>query len=282
MPVTSTAIRRLRADSLQKAIPIDAGLLSLVAGHPSHAFLANPPAHNVYLYLCNYVRSFSEAWFGRPSSDVRALDWGCGKGHVSYLLRKQGIEVISCDVQSSADDSAFGQETPIIRGAGIDVVPLRHPYELPFSSGSFNVVLSVGVLEHVPNDQASLREIARVLRPDGLFFCFFLPYVGSWIQRLSRAGGDTYHDRLYTRRGIRRLVGQSGMELLDLWHRALLPKNRGRYPCYHLVERLDQMLTFHTPLRLLATNIEFIAVRRDAGFRYAADEASTDDRAAAP
>jgi ubiquinone/menaquinone biosynthesis C-methylase UbiE len=61
----------------------------------------------------------------------------------------------------------------------------------------------VGVLEHVPNDQASLSEIVRVLKPDGLFFCFFLPTTLSWTQKVAHMRGNDYHDRLYDEKMVK-------------------------------------------------------------------------------
>lgn len=225
----------------------------------SHSFLTNPASHNSYLLLLNYLQVFSEKRFGKPSRQLTILDWGCGKGFCSYLLKKQGFEVVSCDIERNADDSAFGQETPIIDAEKINVIPLRDSVALPFADHSFDIVLSMGVLEHVHDDLGSLNEIRRILKPNGLFFCFFLPFVGSWTQYVMRWRGDNYHDRLYTKRRVRDLLKHSGFELIDIWHRQLFPKNSVYYPAYHFFETIDQAIVRFTPLRLLTTNIEFVA-----------------------
>jgi hypothetical protein len=58
-------------------------------------------------------------------------------------------------------------------------------------------------------------------------------------------------------------LNNSGFALLDLWHRQLLPKNNIRYPQYQFFELLDQFFTKYTPLKYLATNIEFVATKID-------------------
>ena len=187
------------------------------------------------------------------------MDWGCGKGHVAYLLNKLGARSICCDIQSDSSDSRFGQETPILDKNSIFVEPLSHEYELPFEKESMDVVLSFGVLEHVPNDFESLKEINRILKPTGLFFCFNLPYVFSWTQNLSHIMSNPYHNRLYSKSHVCELLKKTGFDLLDLWHRQLLPKNSIRYPRYQFFESLDQFITEYTPFRYIASNIEFVA-----------------------
>jgi SAM-dependent methyltransferase len=205
----------------------------------------------------------SEHVLEHPFGALSVLDWGCGKGHVSKLLRDLGPGSLrSCDLASDEEDSAFGQDTPLIREFNIPVTPLDHEYKLPYPDATFDVVLSVGVLEHVANDLASLAEIGRVLRPKGMFFCFNLPTSLSWTQKLSHMRGNLYHDRLYDERHIREMLSLVEFDLLDLWYRQMLPKNSVHYPMFRLWERIDQFITFYSPLRVFATSIEFVASRR--------------------
>jgi SAM-dependent methyltransferase len=205
----------------------------------------------------------SEHVLEHPFGALSVLDWGCGKGHVSKLLRDLGPGSLrSCDLASDEEDSAFGQDTPLIREFNIPVTPLDHEYKLPYPDATFDVVLSVGVLEHVANDLASLAEIGRVLRPKGMFFCFNLPTSLSWTQKLSHMRGNLYHDRLYDERHIREMLSLVEFDLLDLWYRQMLPKNSVHYPMFRLWERIDQLITFYSPLRVFATSIEFVASRR--------------------
>ncbi|MDR0583324.1 MAG: class I SAM-dependent methyltransferase [Treponema sp.] len=234
-----------------------AGLLD--QNEKEYDFLRNPVMQNIYLYQIDYICDFSKEWFNR--NYIRMLDWGCGKGEVSYWLKKKGINVTSCDITKTNVTSAFGKINQIITKTGIDVVPLTHEYKLPFENSSFEVVLSFGVLEHVPNDFESLKEINRILTPNGLFFCLYLPYRLSYTQNIEHLRGSWYHNRLYSKSMIKNLLKSADLNLLDLWHRALLPKKSLGSPFFKIIDKIDNWICNYSVLKYLATNIEFVAYK---------------------
>ncbi len=259
--------KSIRRTSFRQKHTLNEEIMRLAQQEKNHAFLANPPILLIYTYLVNYMQQMAGAWFN-PANGLKILDWGSGKGHITFLLQEayQGTntEVVSCDIADSElahDDSSFLQNTPIIRDKNIQVVPLNHAYQLPFSDNSFDVVISMGVLEHVPQDQNSLHEINRILKPNGLLFCFFLPYQWSWTQQLAHLRGNYYHDRLYGKQQVQQMLATSSFRLLDMWHRQLFPKNSVQYPYYSRFEYLDQWLCQYTPFKYLATNVEFVACK---------------------
>jgi SAM-dependent methyltransferase len=254
--------RQLRTKIFSDSFDLDSELVDTVKEHSSHGFLVNPASQNSYLYLTKYVQTLSEFHFDKPISDLAILDWGTGKGHVTYLLKKLGAAPISCDVATNTSDSSFGQKTPILSRHNIEVNPLNHDFILPFDDNSMDVVLSFGVLEHVSNDLESLKQINRVLKPKGLFFCFFLPYTFSWTQRLAHIRGNYYHDHLYSKSLVSDMLKNSGFYIDDFWHRQLFPKNEVSYPNHHFFEHVDQFLVENTFLKYFATNIEFVAQKK--------------------
>jgi hypothetical protein len=77
-----------------------------------------------------------------------------------------------------------------------------------------------------PAEQASLLEIARVLRPGGCFLCYHFPNRASAIE--AAAGllpGCHHHAWRYTRGDIRDLCAGAGLELVSAERYGLLPRN---------------------------------------------------------
>jgi SAM-dependent methyltransferase len=181
------------------------------------AFLRNQVVQSIYKYQIEYLTDFSKKWFNDES--IRILDWGCGKGHVSYWLKQKGLNFVSCDVTNTGVTSAFGINSPIISMENINVVELKHEFILPFEDSSFDVVLSFGVLEHVSNDLESLKEIQRILKKNGLFFCFYLPYRFSYTQNIQYLLGHWYHKKLYSKKAVKKLdlFNNPGNGIIPKW-----------------------------------------------------------------
>ncbi len=255
-PAAAKQLDRLDADAGAGVLP-DAYLAGVAARYATHAFLGGN-TQLIYQRQIRFLVELVKQRLNRAPSDVQVLDWGCGKGHISYLLQRAGFQVTACDVDARADDSAFGQATPIIAEQAIEVVPLVDPVALPFADASFDVVLSMGVLEHVEDDAGSLRELHRVLKPDGLCLVCFLPYTLSWTQRLAHARGNRYHSHLYSRAGVAWLAEGAGFRVLRMAHGQLFPKNSVSLRAASLLEPLDRALCRYTPLRFLATNLEVV------------------------
>lgn len=164
------------------------------------------------------------------------LDWGCGRGHFSYFLIKHGFRVTAYSLEHPPEIFAAlspgeRERLTFVRGAGDGASAL------PFPSGRFAAVFSVGVLEHVREtggqEAASLEEIRRVLARDGVFVCYHLPNRYSDIEAVSRLlrrsknGGaqDGFHRYRFTLGDIRSLCRTARLSLSEVERYGFLPRN---------------------------------------------------------
>ncbi len=130
--------------------------------------------------IWNYIRIADDIAQQIPAGHL--LDWGCGFGQMTYLLKRRGFQVTAFDIGEPG--KATLPNIPLSRE--LNVVFTSHRSNLPFVESSFDAVLSCGVLEHVDefsqpgNELISLREIARVLRPHGHLLVYQLPQRYAW------------------------------------------------------------------------------------------------------
>jgi SAM-dependent methyltransferase len=192
----------------------------------------------------------------------RVLDWGCGYGQVTALLRDRGIDVVPFDYREDLREPTV---EPLERFPEIEAHFSPEPVALPFDDDSFDTVLSCGVLEHVQDPDGSLEEIYRLLRSGGTFYVTNLPNRFSYTERLARLLGRYYHgqlpnDRVYTRRTARDLVERHGFDIRELRLAHMLPLTVGG-PA-RLIWTASSMLERIPGLNAVATSIELVATAR--------------------
>ncbi len=202
--------------------------------------------------IWNYIRIANDIARQVPPGDL--LDWGCGYGQMTYLLKRRSFQVTAFDIGEPGEVTL--PDIPLSRE--FEVVYNAHPTTLPFTSNSFDAVLSCGVLEHVDedsqpgNERKSLHEIARVLRPGGVFLIYQLPQRYAWQEWVIRNLRLGYaHRRRFTAGEIVRMLQEAGYSVQSTRRANLVPKNLTGMP-----EGLRKLYSrFSEPLIALDDNL---------------------------
>ena len=161
----------------------------------------------------------------RPESSV--LDLGCGRGGVVELIWRDVKLAAGLDPDASSLIGHRAPGMPILRGVG---------ERLPFAGDSFDLVVSVWVLEHLKEPQRVFDEVGRVLRRGG-HFIFLTPNLRNPLLVLNRIGKamplvqSRLVSRFYGRResdtfrvqyrantvgALRRLADASGLQVAEV------------------------------------------------------------------
>ena len=93
----------------------------------------------------------------------RILDVGCGAGTYVRLLRKMGYRVVGLDYSLPSLRKARMAD---IQKTGVYIE--SNAYLLPFPDDIFDLVLSIGTFQAMEDPQRAVKEMARVLRPNGI------------------------------------------------------------------------------------------------------------------
>ena len=228
-------------------------------------------------HVSNLSNSFAIQDYQQMANEIaalagggRLLDWGCGYGHMSWLLRRRGFEVVSLTVPDA--NNLSDSWNLLVREQGLRVIVAEDDVVLPFDDESFDVVLSCGVLEHVPDELRSVSEIARILRPGGYFLVYQLPNWLSVVEWLSERLVGIAHERRYKLRQVAGLFAGTGLAIKSSRHGSMIPKNLDRLPLlrrlfdnhYHLVAGLDSLLLRVPLLSLLSGTWEIVAQKAPA------------------
>jgi len=101
-----------------------------------------------------------------PGEDV--LDIGCGAGMDTLVAAQMvGADGYVTGIDMTPDMAAKARRSVAEMGLANVTIVDGSAEELPFADAGFDVVISNGVIDLIPDKEAVFSEIARVLRPGG-------------------------------------------------------------------------------------------------------------------
>jgi ubiquinone/menaquinone biosynthesis C-methylase UbiE len=267
--------------------------LALLEGERAHWWSSQNFDTWKNLYVSEYTRGFYVlSVLAKYASDFRVegakvLDIGCGDAGVLIALAENGACASGIEVSERslyrARVRAEEHAVDIALGAAVAEA-------LPYADASHDLILLDNVLEHVQDQERTLAEIRRVLRPGGLLYMVtpkpfalyslwndphydlaglvLLPRrLQIWYFEWVRGGGSGTYDvgQIPTRRRLKRLLRDAGFESVvaprELWINYLRarierPDEVNRGPKRWLAERLRRWSwPFSTPVARWAWDI---------------------------
>jgi SAM-dependent methyltransferase len=131
---------------------------------------------------------------------------GCGAGRHAFEMYRRGADVIALDMDADelagvSDLFAAMRDAGEVPASAEADVKQGDALDLPFPDGEFDRIIASEVLEHIPDDERAISELARVLRPGGTMAVT----VPRWLpEKICWALSDQYHEvegghvRIYT------------------------------------------------------------------------------------
>ena len=143
----------------------------------------------------------------------RVLDLGCGFGRHAFEFARRGASIVALDAGAEEVAGVRGTFGAMAEAGEIDLSTTEvgtvqgDALHLPFADGTFDRVICSEVLEHIPDDEAAMAELSRVLKADGT--------MAVTVPRFGPPGG---HVRMYRRSTLVERLGHAGLRPYDSHH----------------------------------------------------------------
>ncbi|MBU2604943.1 MAG: class I SAM-dependent methyltransferase [Alphaproteobacteria bacterium] len=140
-------------------------------------------------------------------ADAAVVDIGTGTGANLRLLKEMGFSRVT-GIDASPEAARWCAEK------GLGEVKAGDIRALPLADNSVDLIMATDVVEHVDEDDAALREISRVLRPDGLALITVPAFPSLWgLQDIK-----SHHYRRYRMDPFLRLLERTGLKVEKRFH----------------------------------------------------------------
>jgi S-adenosylmethionine decarboxylase len=140
------------------------------------------------------------------AKNTRIMQWAADQG-----ARVYGIDLSEPIVRQARREFGSRPLRPVVSDVR----------RLPFGDGSFDAIYSMGTIEHFAETEATVGEIARILKPGGClilgvpnrFDPFLRPVLVALLYRIGLYGYG--YEKCYSRRALRRMIEDAGLAVTD-------------------------------------------------------------------
>ncbi|WP_156688804.1 class I SAM-dependent methyltransferase [Mycobacterium sp. Marseille-P9652] len=157
---------------------------------------------------------------------VKVIDVGCGAGRHAFEAYRRGADVIAFDrdaselrsVEAILQAMAEAGEAPASASA---TAVLGDALRLPYADETFDCVIASEVLEHIPEDDAAIAELVRVLKVGGTLAVSvprWLPERLCWLLSDEYHANEGGHVRIYRASELRDKIAGGGLDLTHAHH----------------------------------------------------------------
>lgn len=141
-----------------------------------------------------------------------ALDIGAAGGGNTRVLRERGWRPVALEYGPEGAEVAHERGLLTLRADAT---------RLPIDDAALDLVVAFDILEHIEDDDLAVREVARILRPEGTFLVAVPADPRLW----SAHDVAVDHVRRYTRETLSSVLHRGGFEVVDMtsWNVLLRP-----------------------------------------------------------
>jgi len=132
----------------------------------------NKPINQIQLAFRSHWEVFNELMGTSAEKKGSCLEVGCGRGSLSNYFAQAGWKVTLLDYSNNVLFTAKNIFQTNSQKADFVAGDTNH---LGFKDGSFDVLTSIGLLEHFENVGIPIKEQIRVLKNNGWFFGYIVP-----------------------------------------------------------------------------------------------------------
>jgi len=145
------------------------------------------------------------------------LDAGCGLGrHLRHLARMPELKIFGIDKNTWALTETAKSVAAMPDAQSKDYLfSIADITKLPFADSSFDCVICSEVMEHIPDHEKALKELDRILKPQGTlavsvprFFTERICWFISWDYHNEEGG----HIRIYKKKQLREMLTRQGFK----------------------------------------------------------------------